>query len=284
MTDNPLPVTAEVELIDEIIHAYHTTRLSSVKAADHILAKPNVRALLDRHRLSVTGTVVDTLIDAVVEEAQQACRYLGKHNETSEASDYADGFQTACELLGTGPTIADHVKRHRARVLAALTEAGSDPVPEAGWIVGDSAGRKWRAWTELGPEWTEDRERATRYARRVDAEQVHAADEDAWRVEPYADNMHREKRVDDLVARFRNALDRIPFAKEAMASGYQFNAYESASNDDDAADNEREYQICIGPISDFRYLARVEGMALSELIEAALKLASLAAADVAKQG
>ena len=66
-------------------------------------------------------------------------------------------------------------------------DEGQFATPDAGgWIVGSADCQKWRTWTELGPEWTGDRDKATRYARRVDAEQVHAADEDAWRVEPYS--------------------------------------------------------------------------------------------------
>ena len=65
-------------------------------------------------------------------------------------------------------------------------QSGRTGAGEAGWIVGNSDGTKWRVWDSLGPKWTTDRDRATRYARRVDAEQVHAEDEGAWRVVPYA--------------------------------------------------------------------------------------------------
>ena len=69
-----------------------------------------------------------------------------------------------------------------ADVLAAL----SAPVPEVrelGWIVGNGDGTKWRKWICSGPTWTENRDEATRYARRVDAEAVHESDEDAWTVQ-----------------------------------------------------------------------------------------------------
>ncbi|PWJ88446.1 hypothetical protein C8D77_111169 [Mesorhizobium loti] len=59
-----------------------------------------------------------------------------------------------------------------------------------GWIVGSGDETRWRCWTALGPEWTEDRSKATRYARREDAEAVHAGDEDAWTVVPYDDAAH----------------------------------------------------------------------------------------------
>lgn len=55
----------------------------------------------------------------------------------------------------------------------------------AGWIVSNSPGTKWRTWEGGMPDWTDDREKATRYARRIDAEHVHTEDEDSWRIEPY---------------------------------------------------------------------------------------------------
>lgn len=54
-----------------------------------------------------------------------------------------------------------------------------------GWIVGNGAGTAWRVWRDGFPEWTEQRDVATRYARREDAEAVHREDEDAWIVIPY---------------------------------------------------------------------------------------------------
>ena len=61
----------------------------------------------------------------------------------------------------------------------------ASPQTSAGWIVGNVNADRWRTWATTGPEWTDDRDKATRYARRVDAEAVHLADEDAWRIEPY---------------------------------------------------------------------------------------------------
>ncbi len=54
-----------------------------------------------------------------------------------------------------------------------------------GWIVGDASGSRWRGWVDGNVCWTFDRDRATRYARREDAENVHREDEDAWSVQPY---------------------------------------------------------------------------------------------------
>jgi hypothetical protein len=56
-----------------------------------------------------------------------------------------------------------------------------------GWIVTDANGTRYRTWEAGFSAWTEAREDATRYARRTDAEAVHAEDEDAWRVVPYSD-------------------------------------------------------------------------------------------------
>lgn len=62
---------------------------------------------------------------------------------------------------------------------------------EAGWIVTSGDGERFRTWKDGMSAWVSHREEATRYARRVDAEAVHAEDEDAWCIVPYADE-HRE--------------------------------------------------------------------------------------------
>lgn len=55
-----------------------------------------------------------------------------------------------------------------------------------GWIVGNGSGDKWRGWDQVGnPCWVDDRDAATRYYRRADAETVHREDEDAWSIEHY---------------------------------------------------------------------------------------------------
>ncbi len=58
---------------------------------------------------------------------------------------------------------------------------------QGGWIVGNGDGTKWRTWGAMGPEWTTDRNTATRYYRREDAEAVHRDDEDAWTIVPFSD-------------------------------------------------------------------------------------------------
>ena len=69
----------------------------------------------------------EVVIEAVVEEAEQACRYVAKHNICNmEVGDYRDGFETACEVCEKA--IADHVRRHIDRIptlpAAASVEAG----------------------------------------------------------------------------------------------------------------------------------------------------------------
>jgi len=56
---------------------------------------------------------------------------------------------------------------------------------EGGWIIGNGAGDKWRAWQDGFSCWVDDLSEATRYYRREDAEAVHMHDEDAWRVVTY---------------------------------------------------------------------------------------------------
>lgn len=64
-------------------------------------------------------------------------------------------------------------------------------VPEVsvGWLVengkhGDEL--RYRVWKDGLPEWTADPNDATRYCRRIDAENVHREDEDAWRIVEHA--------------------------------------------------------------------------------------------------
>ncbi len=93
-------------------------------------------------------------------------------------NDYARAMQDADDIAAgrnDNWLIVESFARHR---LTAQSGEGQ------GWIVGNGNGTKWRTWSSVGPEWTEDREQATRYARRVDAERVHAEDEDAWQIVP----------------------------------------------------------------------------------------------------
>ncbi len=95
---------------------------------------------------------------------------------------------------------------------AALSTLPVNDRHHSAWIVANGSGTKWRYWNIFGPTWTPDREKATRYARREDAEAVHAADEDAWTVEPYVSsagfprNSETDRQPLDDVGRLRDAL------------------------------------------------------------------------------
>lgn len=69
-----------------------------------------------------------------------------------------------------------------------LARAAITAIPSRGegWIVGDSTGSLWRTWGSGYPEWTVNRDDATRFSRREDAEAVHRDDEEAWLVTPFA--------------------------------------------------------------------------------------------------
>jgi len=57
---------------------------------------------------------------------------------------------------------------------------------EYGWLVEDSrnhsSGIRYRMWGLMGPEWTNDPNKALRFARREDAEAFARDDEDAWHI------------------------------------------------------------------------------------------------------
>ena len=70
-----------------------------------------------------SSRAADALIAEVVDEAKQAARYLAKHQnweDDGEGNRYREGFEMACELLGVENVIADHVERHKGRILAAV--------------------------------------------------------------------------------------------------------------------------------------------------------------------
>lgn len=68
---------------------------------------------------------------------------------------------------------------------SSQTDVATGPQVAPCFIVANAAVDKFRAWRDGWTTWTDRRDVATRYARREDAEAVHANDEDAWRVEPY---------------------------------------------------------------------------------------------------
>lgn len=70
--------------------------------------------------------------------------------------------------------------------IGLIKSSARPPAPShSGWIVGNSENDRWRAWDQGNAVWVDDPAKATRYARREDAEAVHAEDEDAWVVRVY---------------------------------------------------------------------------------------------------
>lgn len=88
-------------------------------------------ATLRRLRTENAGLVKATIRE-VVGEAEQACRYVAKHNVANmDAGDYRDGFEIACEVCEKA--ISEHVARHNDRVLAAIAaRPAGEPEPAAG--------------------------------------------------------------------------------------------------------------------------------------------------------
>lgn len=101
-----------------------------------------------------------------------------------------------------------------------LQSAGIYDAPVA-WIVGNGNGDRWRAWKDGNPVWVEDREKATRYARREDAEAVHGEDEDAWRVVPYTPVADRVSTSKPVVAHETgNTSDKLRDAVDVWRDAY----------------------------------------------------------------
>ncbi len=81
-------------------------------------------------------------------------------------------------------------------------------------------------------------------------------------------------RIADLLKRFEDALFEQRWVADLIMAGEQFNCYERGGQDDDLDDDEREYRLCIGPVSNARLLFGIEGRATAEMVEAAMKLAT----------
>ena len=115
----------------------------------------------------------------------------------------AGGDFWRCALVTTDEALA---------AMAAFAKEATSPASDAaapkvvsdtqqGWVIGNGNGTKWRAWINGAAAWVESRAEATRYARRCDAEAVHAEDDDAWLVEPFSSEL------DD--ASMRASMERI---------------------------------------------------------------------------
>lgn len=91
---------------------------------------------------------------------------------------------------------------------------------QGGWIVCSGDGKRFRVWEDGGATWTEDRLKATRYARREDAEAVHREDDDAWSVEPFSPtDALREKselalQVEDMATIIQRLIRHAPINDE----------------------------------------------------------------------
>lgn len=110
----------------------------------------------------------------------------------SEDTDTArmNVIRTDAELLRL--IAADHQRlapnaHYSADTLREIADRIAQAAPAGGgWIVLSGDGKRYRTWKDGWSDWTDDREQATRYLRRQDAEAVHSEDEDAWSIEPFA--------------------------------------------------------------------------------------------------
>ena len=107
---------------------------------------------------------------------------------TENTPDAVEEIASIIRYYSNKPYTVEASRNAAAAILGARAMQAAMPAPDpSGWIVGNADGDKWRRWDEAGiPIWTRDRNEATRYARRKDAEDVHREDEDVWRVVPSA--------------------------------------------------------------------------------------------------
>ena len=169
----------------------------------------------------VVSKVVDVLkriddgIYASLDERADAIFAALSLSPTEQSADYraghAVGIEDAAKLAETrherwrmphpddaqpGEVCCDvSACRDIATAIRALSPASNDgwradmenaPRDAAGWIVMSGDGKRFRTWKDGWSAWTDNRDEAARYARRVDAEAVHSEDEDAWSIVPYA--------------------------------------------------------------------------------------------------
>lgn len=113
-----------------------------------------------------------------------------------------------------GPEGSVHwITRLDASEMVALRDFLTASTDTGGWIVGNADDTQWRTWDDFGcSTWTDDRDKATRYHRREDAELVHREDEDAWRITPYGqpDTGDVAALQEALVETLSEWFDRIP--------------------------------------------------------------------------
>ena len=83
---------------------------------------------------------------------------------------------------------------------------------------------------------------------------------------------------------FQEAVAAVPYIAERLATGQQFNAFDSSLNDEDDDDEDCTMYVCIGPVSDTRSIVSVEGRAEANMIADALTFAALSASHPCKSG
>lgn len=91
----------------------------------------------------------------------------------------------------------------------------------------------------------------------------------------------------DFVTRLRDFGDAVvdlPWVFARLHGGQQFNAYEASDNDEDGDPSEWLYLLCIGPITDHRFICSISGQHRARLVEAALKVATEALRDSDQSG
>lgn len=93
-----------------------------------------------------------------------------------------------------------------------------------------------------------------------------------------------ESRIKSRSEGFDAAVAELPVVNDALAEGWQFNAYESAANGEDEPDDDCEMFICIGPITNAHVLCRVMGRAQANMIADALTLAACLRAHAHTKG
>jgi hypothetical protein len=79
--------------------------------------------------------------------------------------------------------------------------------------------------------------------------------------------------VDVALAEFAEALAAMPFGQERLTAGQQFNAYESAANEEHEDPRDWRYYLSLGPITDCVQILRIEGDWRAKLVESALRVA-----------
>lgn len=136
--------------------------------------------------LAFAPPVIPATVDREA-QIEAAAIYVLENSRRSNAS--MNDYQRAADTDALMKAYRDIIGK--ALDSGALTTSANEPAKageDSGWIVtnGKNEGEQFRTWESGMPEWAADRDRATRYARREDAEAVHREDEDAWHIVPYA--------------------------------------------------------------------------------------------------